>query len=85
MSDFSHRGFPVSIFIRRNKDMWEVTTTIYAPEDLIHELGDRVTMDVMQLPTNRIDQVRTQAFEQAKKVIDDLVSRRAAAALTTTG
>jgi len=81
MSDFSHRGFPVSIFIRRNKDMWEVTSTIYAPEDLIHELGDRVTMDAMRLSTNRIEQVRAEAFERAKKVIDEIVNRRAEAAL----
>lgn len=77
MSDFSHRGFPISIFIRRKNDLWEVTTTIYAPEDLIHELGDRVTMDVIKLPTNRIEQVRDAAFEQAKKVVDDIVRRRA--------
>jgi len=50
-ADFSHRGFPISIFIRRKSDTWEVTTTIYAPEDLIQELGDRVTMDVIKLPT----------------------------------
>jgi len=61
--------------------MWEVTSTIYAPEDLIHELGDRVTMDVMRLSTNRIEQVRTEAFERAKKVIDEIVNRRAEAAL----
>jgi len=61
--------------------MWEVTTTIYAPEDLIQELGDRVTMDVIKLPTNRIEQVRSDAFDQAKKTIDGIVRDRAAAAL----
>lgn len=61
--------------------MWEVTTTIYAPEDLIHELGDRVTMDAMRLPTNRIEQVRIEALERAKKAIDEIVSRRAEVAL----
>jgi len=80
-ADFSHRGFPISIFIRRKSDMWEVTTTIYAPEDLIQELGDRVTMDVIKLPTNRIEQVRSDAFDQAKKAIDGIVRDRAAAAL----
>ena len=79
-ADFSHRGFSISIFIRRKNDVWEVTTTIYAPEALVHELGDRVTMDVMQLPTNRIEQVRSDAFVQAKKVIDGIVRDRAAAA-----
>ena len=58
-----------------------MTTTIYAPEDLVHELGDSVTMDVMQLPTNRIEQVRSDAFDQAKKTIDGIVRDRAAAAL----
>jgi hypothetical protein len=43
-ADFSHRGFPISIsFVGIN--MWKVTTTIYAPEDLVHKWGDRVTMD----------------------------------------
>jgi len=81
VSDSSYRGFPISIFIRRRADVWEVTTTIYAPESLMHELGDRVTMDVMQLPTNRIEQVRSDAFDQAKKTIDGIVRDRAAAAL----
>ena len=40
-----------------------------------------VTMDVMQLPTNRIEQVRSDAFDQAKKTIDGIVRDRAAAAL----
>jgi len=84
MSDFSHRGFRISIFVRRNKDMWEVTTTIYAPDDLIHELGDRVTMDVIQLPTNRIEQVRADAYEQAKKMINEIANCRAAVALHAT-
>ena len=61
--------------------MWEVTTTIYAPEDLIQELGDRVTMDVIKLPTNRIEQVRSDAFDQAKRVIEGIVRDRTAAAL----
>jgi hypothetical protein len=67
MSDSSYRGFPISIFIRRRADEWEVTTTICGPEALAHELGDRVTMDVLQLATNRIEQVRSDAFDQAKK------------------
>ena len=78
MSESSYRGFPISIFIRRRGDVWEITTTIYAPEALVRELGDRVTMDVMQLPTNRIEQVRSEAFDQAKKVIDGIVRDRAA-------
>lgn len=81
MSESSYRGFPISIFIRRRADEWEVTTTIYAPEALVHELGDRITMDVMHLPTNRIEQVRSDAFDQAKKIIDGIVRDRAAAAL----
>lgn len=81
MSDSSYRGFPISIFIRRRADEWEVTTTIYAPEALVHELGDRVTMDVMQLATNRIEQVRSDAFGEAKKTIDGIVRDRAATAV----
>lgn len=81
MSESSYRGFPISIFIRRRADEWEVTTTIYAPEALVHELGDRITMDIMHLPTNRIEQVRSDAFDQAKKIIDGIVRDRAAAAL----
>jgi len=80
MSESSHRGFPISIFIRRRADVWEVTTTIHAPEGLVHELGDRVTMDVVQLPTNRIEQVRSDALDRAKKIIG-IARDRAAAAL----
>jgi hypothetical protein len=76
MSDFWHRGFRLSIFIRRSRDMWEVTTTIYAPDDLAHELGDRITMDVMRLPTNRIEQVRAEALDRAKVAVNDIVNRR---------
>ncbi|MGE5669028.1 MAG: hypothetical protein ACM338_12625 [Betaproteobacteria bacterium] len=78
MTDFSHRGFLVSVFVRRSSGTWEVTTTIYAPRALVDELGDQVTMDVSRSPTNRIEQVRTEAFEQAKKFINDLVARRSA-------
>jgi len=81
MSESSHRGFPISIFIRRRADVWEVTTTIHAPEGLVHELGDRVTMDVVQLPTNWIEQVRSDALDRAKKIIDGIARDRAAAAL----
>jgi hypothetical protein len=81
MSDSSYRGFAISIFIRRRADEWDVTTTIYAPGALAHELGDRVTVDVMQLTTNRIEQVRSDAFDHAKKTIDGIVRDRAAAAL----
>jgi hypothetical protein len=81
MNDFSHRGFPVSTFIRRDKDMWQVRTTVYPPEDLTHELGDRVTLDVTRLPTNQIEQVRAEALAQAKEVINDIVGRRADRAL----
>jgi hypothetical protein len=77
MAEFSYRGFPISIFIRRQRDVWEVTTTIYAPKDLVGELSDEVIMDSVRLPTNRIEEVRRQAHEQAKKFIDDLVARRA--------
>lgn len=83
MADFSHRGFPISVFVRRVRGEWEVTTTIYAPKDLIDEIGDQVTMDLSQLPTNRIEQVRTDALERAKKVIDDLAARRTAIPLPT--
>ena len=76
MADFSHRGFPIAIFIRRNADIWEVTTTIYAPKQLVGELSDEVIMDSVRLPTNRIEEVRWRAYEQAKKFIDDLVARR---------
>ena len=83
VSDSSYRGFPISIFIRRRADMWEVSTTIHAPEALAHELGDHVTMEVMQLPTNRIERVRSDALDQAKKTIDGIVRDGAAAAELT--
>lgn len=78
MTDFSHRGFIVSVFVRRTRGTWEVMTTIYAPKGLVGELGDQVTMDVDPSPTNRIEDVRAQAFERAKKLIDDVVVRRSA-------
>jgi hypothetical protein len=80
MIDFSHRGFLVSVFVRRTRGMWEVMTTIYARQGFADELGDQVTMDVDPSPTNRIDHVRTEAFERAKNVIDDLIARRNAGA-----
>jgi hypothetical protein len=76
MTDFSHRGFLVSVFVRRASGTWEVTTTVHAPKGLSDELGDQVTMYVNRSPTNRIEQVRTEAFEQAKTVINDLVASR---------
>jgi hypothetical protein len=76
MTEIWHRGFRVSVFVRRIRDEWEVATTIYAPEDLIDEFGDEVTMDLSHLPTDRIDQVRADSFEQAKKAINEFVWRR---------
>jgi hypothetical protein len=52
-------------------------TTIYVPDGLAHELGDQVIMDVDQSPTNRIEYVRSEAFEKAKMLIDDLIVSRA--------
>lgn len=76
MTEIWHRGFRVSVFVRRVRGEWEVMTTIYAPEDLIDEFGDEVTMDLSHSPTNRIDDVRANAFEHAKKAIGDFVARR---------
>ena len=84
MSDSSYRGFPISIFIRRRADEWQVTTTIHAPEALAHEMDDRVTMDVLQLATNRIEQIRSDAFDRAKKTIDGIVRDRATAVMPPT-
>ena len=56
--------------------MWEVMTTIYVPDGLVHELGDQVIMDVDHSATNRIEHVRTEAFERAKKFVDDFVAAR---------
>ncbi|MEO8187781.1 MAG: hypothetical protein ABI580_10510, partial [Burkholderiaceae bacterium] len=78
VADFSHRGFPISIFIRRRGDVWEVATTIYAPEALVAELGDRVTMDVVRRQTNDIEHVRAEAFEKAKNAVTEIVRQRAA-------
>jgi hypothetical protein len=79
MSDSSYRGFPITIFIRRNAGEWQVTTTIHPPEALAHEMDDRVTMDVLQFATNPIEQVRSDAFDRAKKAIDSIVRDRASA------
>jgi hypothetical protein len=76
MTDFSHRGFVVSVFVRRTRGMWEVMTTIYVPSGLTPELGDQVIMDTDESPTNRIEHVRTEAFERAKNVIDKLIVGR---------
>ena len=65
--------------------MWDARTTVYPPDDLKHELGDRVTLDVTVLQTNPIEQVRGEAFEQAKGLINDIVRRRANRALRNTG
>jgi hypothetical protein len=85
MTDFPHRGFAISVSIRRDKDMWDARTTVYPPNDLKHELGDPVTLDVTLLQTNRIEQVRAEAFEQAQGVINEIVSRRGDRPLRNTG
>jgi hypothetical protein len=33
-------------------------------------------MDVMRLPTNRIEQVRAEALDRAKVAVNDIVNRR---------
>ena len=76
MIDFWHRGFRVSVFVRLIRGEWEVATTIYAPDDLIDEFGDEVALDLGHPPTGCIDQVRTDAFEQAKLAINEFVSHR---------
>ncbi len=76
MTEVSHRGFLISVFVRRTRGLWEVTTTIYAPKGLADELGDQVIMDVDPSPTNHIEQVRAEAFERGKKTVDDLVTGR---------
>ena len=78
MSESSYRGFPISIFIRRRADEWEVTTTIYAPEDLVHELGDRNHgRNAIADQPNRAGPIGR--LDQAKKIIDRIVRDRAAA------
>jgi hypothetical protein len=82
MSDYSHRGFRVSIFIRRSSnDMLEVRTTICAPAGLIDELGDPVAIDVVRSSANSLEKLAFDAFERAKKAIDNIVSSRAAASM----
>jgi LytS/YehU family sensor histidine kinase len=76
MADISHRGFRASVFVRRSRGAWEVMTTIYVPEGLVNEIGDQVIMDVDESTTNRIEHVRSKAFEQAKKAIDEIIAGR---------
>ena len=76
MDKVSHRGFLIAVFVRRTRGIWDVMTTIYVPEGLVHELGDQVIMDIDKSGTNRIDEVRHEAIERAKKVIDNLVAVR---------
>ena len=83
MDKVSHRGFLISVFVRRTRGIWEVMTTIYVPEGLSHDLGDQVIMDVDKSGTNRIDDVRHDAIERAKKAVDDLVTPRAVASAAT--
>ena len=84
MDKVSHRGFLISVFVRRTRGVWDVTTTIYVPEGLAHELGDQVIMDVDKSGTNRIDEVRQEAIERAKKAIDALVTPRSVTAAAAT-
>jgi len=58
-------------------------TTIYVPEGLAHDLGDQVIMDIDKSGTNRIDEVRHEAIERAKKAVDDLVTPRAVVSTPT--
>ena len=82
MSDYSHRGFRVSIFIRRSStDILEVRTTIYAPAGLIDELGDPVAIDIVHSSTNSLEKLGFDAFERAKKAINNIVSSRSAASM----
>jgi len=83
MDKFSHRGFLISVFVRRTRGIWEVMTTIYVPEGLAHDLGDQVIMDIDKSGTNRIDEVRHEAIERAKKAVDDLVTPRAVVSAPT--
>jgi len=78
MAHLSHRGFLISVFVRRSRGTWEVMTTIYVPDGLVHELGDQVIMDVDESPTNHIEHVRAEAGERARKYVDDLITARAA-------
>jgi len=79
----SHRGFLISVFVRRTRGIWEVMTTIYVPQGLAHDLGDQVIMDIDKSGTNRIDEVRHEAIERAKKAVDDLVTPRAVVSAPT--
>jgi len=83
MYKVSHRGFLISVFVRRTRGIWEVMTTIYVPEGLAHDLGDQVIMDIDKSGTNRIDEVRHEAIERAKKAVDDLVTPRAVVSTPT--
>jgi|KBSMisStaDraftv2_1062788.scaffolds.fasta_scaffold2934181_1 hypothetical protein len=83
MDKVSHRGFLISVFVRRTRGIWEVMTTIYVPEGLAHDLGDQVIMDIDKSGTNRIDEVRHEAIERAKKAVDDLVTPRAVVSTPT--
>jgi hypothetical protein len=83
MDKVSHRGFLISVFVRRTRGIWEVMTTIYVPEGLAHDLGDQVIMDIDKSGTNRIDEVRHEAIERAKKAVDDLVTPRAVVSAPT--
>ena len=80
MAQYNHRGYSISISIKRFDDKVKVETEIFLPPDVDDRDGDRsFTGDTSEsMSVLALEDVHKEALESAKRTVDVLIAERSA-------
>jgi hypothetical protein len=76
---YKHRGYSISIAIKRFEDKVKVETEIFWPPDVDDRDGDRsLAGDTDSLAVLALEDIHKEALESAKRTVDVLIAERSA-------
>ena len=79
MPQYKHRGYSISISIKRFDDKVKVETEIFWPSTTEDRDGDRsLSGDTDSVSVAALEDIHKEAFESAKRTIDVLIAEQSA-------
>jgi hypothetical protein len=80
VAQYNHRGYSISISIKRFDDKVKVETEIFLPPDVDDRDGDRsLTGDTSEsMSVLALEDIHKEALESAKRTVDVLIAERSA-------
>jgi hypothetical protein len=80
VAQYNHRGYSISISIKRFDDKVKVETEIFLPRDVDDRDGDRsLTGDTSEsMSVLALEDIHKEALESAKRTVDVLIAERSA-------